>query len=215
MIQRALSIVVVTILAACAGSSPTAPASSAPPPSVALPPSSTVPPTPVVTIGAPSFIGGFSPTGCPSAATLNTAWPSDRLVGVSVDTKSSTTAEVVEFKFGPWSGSTAGEAPSITVKPADPPFVRAGSGAPVDVPGSQHLLLRFEHATLTDTAGTPTFQGAKTLQVAGLIIRAVVAVDESEGVMTWVVGYDAATCLQIEPDAGGGTIRFHFSTLVP
>jgi hypothetical protein len=100
-------------------------------------------------------------------------------------------ADSITFTFRP---TTPAGVPPYVVEPVDPPFAMAGSGAPVDVPGTRFLRVRFTPAWTADVdTAVPTYTGPDRIDVTGAAAtRAVVLFDSYEGVVGWLVGLDGS-----------------------
>jgi hypothetical protein len=119
--------------------------------------------------------------------------------------------DLVRFRFA---GPTPRAPSTVAVHLASGPFTRAGSGAPIEVAGTTHMALRAEGLVLVDGGGRPTFTGERDLRPGLVTVRQVVAIDESEGVMTWIVGADYS-CVSIRSTPAEGTITLAFTHAVP
>ena len=110
--------------------------------------------------------------------------------------------DAVTFTFTPVGHGSPPPAPTtFSVGPAQPPFVRDGSGAPVGVTGTAFVRVRFHDAYGYDPINPvpqATYAGPTDLP-AGL--RAVAEVRETgdfEGYLTWVVGLANAACWRVQ-----------------
>lgn len=149
-----------------------------------------------------------SPSAVPSSS-LSLAWtcpplavtgvPSDRLFGATLE--AGTSADRLVLVFGPQGGTVE---PSLTLSPASPPFAMGGSGLPVQVAGSRFLQLRLDGMIIHDELGRPTFTGARDQRLEAGSIRQAIVVDEFEGIVTWIVGYDGSGCVTLRRESNGG-----------
>ncbi len=163
----------------------TGPTSSAP-----TPPSSAAPTTPSTSPG---------PTGSPAACTLPQPGPlaSDTLIGATLE------RDRLVFTFGSRPPEAIAQ-PVLGVVFAGPPFSMAGSGLPVSVIGDRFLRIRMDGMVVARPNGDPVFSGPRDLLLAGGTIPEAVMVDESEGVVTWIVGLSSDGCPTIRRDTTGG-----------
>lgn len=241
MRARVAAIVLAVLVAGCTSAVPSQPPTAAPPTAIATPSQTAIPtatPTPASATPAPRTLPPpspapatpapsaprshgpvivtspepFSPTSCPLPRAATTAWPSDRLRTVVVRPENG--GEVVEFQFDPPSTSQPGGNPTVTLGPVSGPFTMAGSGAPVDVEGNAFLGIRFDHLTLVDDAGNPTFNDERDIKAAQPIVKEVIVTDESEGVMTWIIGLEFAGCASMSILPADRLIRLTFSNVV-
>jgi len=117
---------------------------------------------------------------------LSDGQPSSTMQLTAVDLSGGRCVDTVTFRFD----SQAPQPPGYTVKYEAGPFVQAGSGKPVAVPGSSFLVVRLDPATEFDfAAGKPSYSGSTRITATGT--HAVAALVESgsyEGVVTWVIG---------------------------
>jgi len=84
--------------------------------------------------------------------------------------------------------------PPYVIEPAAPPFAAAASGAPIEVPGTTFLRVRFSPAWTADVdTAAPTYTGPDRIDVTGgAAVRAVALYDAYEGVVGWIVGIDGS-----------------------
>jgi hypothetical protein len=94
--------------------------------------------------------------------------------------------------------------PVVGIVFAQPPFAMAGSGQPVAVFGDRFLKVRMDGMVVARPNGDPVFQGERDLRLAGGAIPEAVMVDESEGVVTWIVGLSSDGCPTVRRDTTGG-----------
>ena len=84
-------------------------------------------------------------------------------------------------------------APGYTVTYGSPPFVQAATGAPVPIAGNAFVVVKMQPAATYDfESNTATYTGPRHLTVPNAShVRAVAETDDSEGIVTWVIGIDA------------------------
>lgn len=190
--MRTASICLVVLALAVVGCGPAG--GSSPSPSASAVPS----PSPSASaLSSPSALPSPSASTCPPLAAPRV--PSDRLVGATLERGASADRFILEF--GPRRGSVE---PSVTLSPVSPPFSMGGSGLPVEVAGSRFLQLRLDGMTIYDDLGRPTFTGAPDQKLEGGPIRQAVLVDDFEGVVAWIVGYDGPGCVTFRRESDGG-----------
>jgi hypothetical protein len=121
--------------------------------------------------------------------------PSDRLVDVKIG--SAADADVVTFVFGdPSIGSPAG-VPLGSLFVPDPPFSQAGSGQEIDLHGDHVVAVRFEHMSLQNDVGQPSYDGPLAFQPKLPVLTDVVNDDMSEGIVRWLIAYDGGGCVTL------------------
>ena len=103
-------------------------------------------------------------------------------------TRLSACSDVVKFSFA----NPSKLKPAFKIFESQGPFVKAGSGAAVSIPGTKFLVVRFEPASTYDfAAGTPTYGGSDTIRPpVSATVQQAVMIDDAEGVVTWVIGID-------------------------
>lgn len=139
---------------------------------------------------------------CPiERATLEV--PSNRLVAVEVVPRDG--RDAVVFTFGP-SGEGSGATPTVEIAPAEPPFVKAPSGFPLEVAGDAHIRLTFRETIVYDESGTGTLGTPNELAPLGAAVREVVEAEAFEGVADWLVGVAGEGCARVAVDPGAGTL---------
>jgi hypothetical protein len=94
--------------------------------------------------------------------------------------------------------------PTIGLGFVQPPFSMAGSGQPVTVAGARFLKIRMAGMVVARPTGDPVYAGERDLRLVGGTIPQAVMVDESEGVVTWIVGLVGTGCPTVTRDAVGG-----------
>ena len=151
-----------------------------------------------------------SPTGCLPFPTVEGPWPSDRLIAVDVGTDGG--QDRVVFRFGP--PSRPGATSTVSVREVPGPFTNAGSGAPVQVGGGMYTSFRAEGLQLVGTDGQPTFPGELDQRPGLPVVKQLVAIDASEGVMEWIIGTNFA-CVGLDTRPAAGTIAIGYSHAVP
>jgi hypothetical protein len=85
--------------------------------------------------------------------------------------------------------------PGYRVEPTERPVTEDASGRPIEVVGSTLVLVRMENAATARITGekvTPVYKGPKRVQAKGGIVQEVVDTGDFEGIVSWVVGLDAA-----------------------
>ena len=139
----------------------------------------------------------MAPTATPKPVacepdTLTKAVYSDRLTSIAVDLGPD--ADTVTFLFAAPSASRPQGPASLTLSGAEPPFYQGMSGNTVDIDGARHLLLRFSGMTIYDQSGVGTYTGSNDLNLNGAALNEIMLTDASEGIMSFVVGYDSGPC---------------------
>lgn len=173
---------------ATSSSSSTSRRSSTTTSTTAAPPASTTPTT------APcAFTGTTGPSQGPAAGTF-------LLTDVSVVRSGCTDTITFTFRDTPGAGP-----PPYVIEPVSPPFAQAGSGAPIAVPGSKFLKVKFQPAWILDpeAADAPlTYTGPHAITPAGTAVtRGVVLFDAYEAVVGWIVGLDSAGAYTVSATA--------------
>ncbi|MGZ4676114.1 MAG: AMIN-like domain-containing (lipo)protein [Acidimicrobiia bacterium] len=89
--------------------------------------------------------------------------------------------------------------PPYVIEPASPPFAQAGSGAPISVPGTKFLRVKFQPSWVADLqTGVDTYTGPHRIEPTGTVVtRGVVLYDAFEGVVGWVVGLDSSGAYRV------------------
>jgi hypothetical protein len=175
-----------------AGSGPTTASSAAPAPAsvdVSLPPSASPSPEPAATPGPATITGvaGASTAACGTPVHVTRAGPPAEPVPLTdVRIASHRGAQRIVFTF---EGDII---PAVDVEPASPPFVRDGSGLPVDVPGVTHLRIHFPSAT-----GMATYAGSGAFAGSDPPLTSLVRTGDYEGVLSWVAGLTGPTCWHV------------------
>lgn len=85
--------------------------------------------------------------------------------------------------------------PGYRVEVTKRPVTEDGSGETVEVKGSDLVSVRMENAATARITGdkvTPVYKGPKRVATKGAIVQEVVDTGDFEGVVSWVVGLDAA-----------------------
>lgn len=85
--------------------------------------------------------------------------------------------------------------PGYRVAVTPRPVTEDGSGDTVEVEGAALVEVRMESAATARITGdkvTPVYKGPDRVRTRGAVVREVVDVGDFEGVVTWVVGLDAA-----------------------
>jgi hypothetical protein len=204
-------------LAACTAPTPSGSPSAAfpsEPPVTSIAPSASVA---VVTASpsntiAPTVAPTAAPTDAPAPSTAiacavkpqDGQLPSDRLVDVKVG--STADADAVTFVFGDASiGSPAG-VPMGSLFVPDPPFSQAGSGEAIDLHGDRVVAVRFEHMSLQNDVGQPSYDGPLAFRPKLAALTDVVNDDMSEGVVRWLIAYRGGGCVTLSSQGGNVTV---------
>ena len=103
---------------------------------------------------------------------------------------------------------------TVSLRQVPGPFTNAGSGAPVQVGGSLYTSFRAEGLQLVGAGGQPTFPGELDLRPGLPVVKQLVAIDASEGVMEWIIGTNFA-CVGLDTQPAAGTIAIGYSHAVP
>jgi hypothetical protein len=216
-----LGVALVSVACAAAGSptpavtgSPTPAATKAPPmtPAASPPAPTEMPATPPATAAIPETPP--APTVVPTARTSLPPFACARAVSqpgsVPIALMSGMTAVNdgasgrITFTFRP-AGNVAA-VPTVTVRPAKPPFTRDPSGLPLTVAGIQFLEIVLQGGTALDANLDATFDGPFDFALHGSPIVEVKRAGDFEAVSTFVVGLDAPACARILPPDGTGTL---------
>jgi hypothetical protein len=196
-------LVLVVACVASPGTTPTQPPASPASPSSPV----TVSPAPAspTASASPSVSPSASPapTGSPAPCTLPLPGPlaSDTLVDAVLE--HGPTGDRLVFTFGSRPPEAIAQ-PVVGIVFAEPPFAMAGSGQPVTVAGERFLKVRMDGMVVARPNGDPVFKGQRDLRSAGGAIPEAVMVDESEGVVTWIVGLSSDGCPTVRRDITGG-----------
>jgi hypothetical protein len=169
-----------------------------------------VPATPAATAARLALPAPSAPEGsivvhdtldaCPVPATSFTP-PSDRLI--RVDVSSSPNADFISFEFGPSSGEPL--VPAGSVASEEPPFT-LNNGDDVHVLGTNFLRVRFEGLLLVEDNGKDTLRASRDVRPRLAALKEARVIDESEGVMVWVVGYSGGGCVSTDVSEKGGSV---------
>jgi hypothetical protein len=203
----------IVLAAACTAPTPSGSPSAAfpsePPVSSIVPSASTAiasvtPTATAAPTAAPTTAPTSAPTEVPPGPSAGAACPvepqdgqlpSDRLVDVKIG--SGADADVVTFVFGDASiGSPAG-VPMGSLFVPDPPFSQAGSGQEIDLHGDHVVAVRFEHLSLQNDVGQPSYDGPLAFQPKLPVVTDVVNDDMSEGIVRWLIAYDGGGCVTL------------------
>ncbi len=87
--------------------------------------------------------------------------------------------------------------------PAKRPFTGGASDLPLDVPGNSHLRSHFTNMKIVDEDGVPSYDGPDRFTPDAGPIASVVQQEAFEGVVNWIIGYDASSCATVETSADG------------
>ncbi len=137
---------------------------------------------------------------CPVQVTSFTP-PSDRLI--DVETSRTSGADIIMFGFGPVSGEPL--VPQGSLASTKPPFT-LNNNEVVHVLGSRFLRIRFEGLLLFDANGNDTLPGPRDLKPRLPALKELRTIDESEGVMVWIAGYEGGGCVSVDVSEKGGTV---------
>jgi len=169
--------------------------------------------TPTAALSVPAATPGATPQVTPAATpeatfscpppSLTFEAPSNRLTGVGVS--SGPGFDEVVFSFGP-GGAGSGTSPSLTVAPADPPFVEGASGLPLAVAGQRFIVLIFRDMVVADEQGNPTDPGPARQTPVAPAVREVVRSEAFEGVVSWLIGTAAPGCARVAVDQAAGRV---------
>jgi hypothetical protein len=171
--------------------SPTAVASAAPSPTLAASPQ----PTPTT---APSTTTTPSPTEAAAACPVEPQdgqLASDRLTDVVIGQGDG--VDIVRFVFGEPSIDNPAGIPVGALELAQPPFTEAASGLPIEMRGERVVMVRFDHMSLQNDAGQPTYDGRLEFRPDLPALTDVVNFDMSEGVVGWLIGWDGPGCVTL------------------
>lgn len=168
----------------------------------ALPRPSGPQPTPVVFAPSPEL--SPMPTGACAIADQWAAIPSDRLINIW--THMGIESDAVVFAFGPSSAERPQGPAHVELTTVEPPFYLGQSTEAADIEGTRHLLVRFEGMTLADEADDFVYGGPMALKSVGIGLAEVRLMDASEGVMTFIVGYDNEACPLLTAGEAGVTL---------
>lgn len=199
-----VSVVVAAGCSAAPASSPVASAAGSPPTSTAPSGSATTNPALPSQTLAPS-VPAASPSAAASAMTCTLPGPgrlaSDTLTNAALEPTA--TGSRLTFVFGVRPPEAIAQ-PTVALGFVEPPFSMAGSGQTVAVTGERFLKVRMGGMVVARPSGDPVYTGARDLLLAGGSIPEAVMTDESEGVVTWIVGLIGSGCPTVTRDATGG-----------
>ena len=189
------------LVAACASPAPTEPSAPAPAPTspVETPPVSTTIPTPVVSL---------PPFACGQAVGRPGSVPLARISGLSAVNDAGVGR--ITFTFLP-NGAVAA-VPQVDIRPGAPPFTMDPSGLPLDVAGTDFLVITLQGGTALDESYKPTFDGPSDMAPGGSPIVELKRAGDFEAVSSWVVGVDGPPCVRILPDDGTSRLVIEIST---
>ncbi|HET6810775.1 MAG TPA: hypothetical protein VFH50_07190 [Acidimicrobiales bacterium] len=160
-----ITAIVVGALAGCGAATPSG-----------SPPTTTAPPTTVA--GCPRF-GSTTASGQPAVR------PSGLVLLRNVQIQASACVDEVSFLF--WKGT-----PSWSTGYQDGALTLDPSGQPAPVPGTAHLVIRFQHASGTDLSVSPTQQAydgpTEMTPGAPSALAGLRRLGDFEGVVTWALG---------------------------
>jgi hypothetical protein len=169
-----------------------------------------VPATPDATPAPPALPASSAPAAsivvddtldaCPVPAASFTP-PSDRLI--RVDVSSSPDADFISFEFGPLSGEPL--VPAGSIARDEPPFT-LNNGDDVHVLGTNFVRVRFEGLLLVEENGKDTLRASRDVRPRLAALKEARVIDESEGVMVWIVGYSGGGCVSTDVSEKGGSV---------
>ena len=196
------------VVAGCSAAGSTAGASSAVSPATS-PASTSASPVPASPSSAPASAEPPAsapppgPAGSPAACALPGPGrlASDTLTDATLERNGAGSTLTLVFGTRP---PEAIAQPTIAVGFVEPPFSMAGSGQPVSVAGDRFLRIRMGGMVIGRPNGDPVFTGERDLRSAGGTIPQAVMTDESEGVVTWIVGLTGSGCPTLIRDPSGG-----------
>jgi hypothetical protein len=106
----------------------------------------------------------------------------------------------ITFTFHP-NGNVAA-VPQVEIHPGTPPFTMDPSGLPLDVAGTDFLVITLQGGTALDESYQPTFEGPFDIAPGGSPIVEMKRAGDFEAVSSWVVGLDGPSCVRILPFDG-------------
>lgn len=201
-----LTLLIVVAGCSAAGSTPGASSAVSPVTSPASPTTSPVPAT--ASLASPSAeppASALPPSPAGSAAACTLPGPgrlaSDTLTDATLERTGTGSTLTLVFGIRP---PEAIAQPTIAIGFVEPPFSMAGSGQPVSVAGDRFLRIRMGGMVVGRPNGDPVYTGERDLRSAGGTIPQAVMTDESEGVITWILGLTGSGCPTLTRDPSGG-----------
>lgn len=207
LMRRSILAGLAAIVVAACGTTPTSPSPTTSPVSPSSAPSAATSPSAAASATAapatakpatPAPTATAAPAASASAAAACAVKPqtgqlrSDRLIDVVTSTADG--KDVVTFVFGdPSIGNPAGT-PTGDFTAIKPPYTQAASGLPIEMQGEHVVQVRFDHMSLQNDAGQPTYDGDLEFHPDLRALKDVVDYDMSEGVVGWLIGWDGNGC---------------------
>jgi hypothetical protein len=158
---------------------------------------------PLAVPNAPTPVASEPPVEAAEGCTVNERTflpPTVRLEDVAVADLGD--RDRITFEFGP--GGPPSERSSIG--PASPPFFAGQSTNEVDVAGDRFVKILFRDMLQEPAAGEVVFVGPHDLRPGFPALQQLVATDEFEGVMEWIVGITGDGCATLAVDEKGGFV---------
>ena len=129
-----------------------------------------------------------------SGTVTSTTKPTETALLTNVTVESNTCDDRVVFAFKPAAGGVPGY--RVSYLAADKALVEDGSGAPVEVKGTNYLVVRFEPAATADISGDElvrTYTGPRRITAPedAHALREIVKSGDFEAVLTWVIGLES------------------------
>lgn len=145
-------------------------------------------------------------TGSPTDAATPTTAPGGEAFTCElpiVDAGAAPMANIVDVRIGTHSGydrfviEFAQGTPEFTLDRAEPPFVEAGSGRPVEVDGAAFLELVMRGGTKQTDEGTSSYEGRTEFETGFPMLVHAVESGDFERQSTWVLGLAAEACVRM------------------
>ena len=95
--------------------------------------------------------------------------------------------------------------PAGSIAAAAPPFT-LNNGDDVHVLGTNFVRVRFEGLLLVEENGKDTLRGSRDVRPRMAALKEARVIDESEGVIVWVVGYSCGGCVSTDVSEKGGSV---------
>lgn len=127
---------------------------------------------------------------------------SNRLLDMTADSDGAT--DRVTFTFGPIAPGPTGGMGRLTAATA--PFSHGGSGLPVEVLGTHHVVLHLDGMLIADAEGKEVYAGPTSTTPGMIALKAVEETDGFEGVYNFVIGYDGNGCVGLTGDSAAGSL---------
>jgi hypothetical protein len=116
----------------------------------------------------------------------------------------------ITFSFRP-AGNVAAT-PDVEIRPATPPFTMDPSGLPLEVVGSNFVVIVLQGGTALDADFNLTFEGPFDATPAGGPIVDIRRAGDFEAVSSWVVGLDGPPCVRVLPPDGTSRLVVEIET---